>query len=310
MEFASDNAAGVAPAILEAMASANDGFAAGYGDDVVTRRLERRLCELFETRSRGLSGDDRDRRQCIGAGASLAAVGNGDLPCRSRMPWCMNAARRNSTAAACGFSGSTAITASSRRWRSRRRSTSISGSPRTRWCPARCRSPRRANSERSIESTSSRRLLRSSTSAGMMVHMDGARFANALVRLGATPADASWKAGIDVLSFGATKGGALGAEAVVFFDPARAAAMAERRKRGGHLALQAPLRGGAIRGLPAGRSMARACRSRQPHGRSAGGRFDRDRARCRRRRSRPTLFSCCCRRSCTSACRRRALTTT
>src|SRR6202030_2285436 len=70
---------------------------------------------------------------------------------------------------------------------------------------------------------------------GMMVHMDGARFANAVARLGATPAEASWRAGVDVLSFGATKGGALAAEAVVFFDPARAAAMAERRKRGGHL---------------------------------------------------------------------------
>ena len=58
---------------------------------------------------------------------------------------------------------------------------------------------------------------------GMMVHMDGARFGNALSRLGATPAQATWRAGIDVLSFGATKGGAMAAEAVVFFDPAPAA---------------------------------------------------------------------------------------
>jgi threonine aldolase len=70
---------------------------------------------------------------------------------------------------------------------------------------------------------------------GLAVHMDGARFANALVRLGATPAETSWKAGIDVLSLGATKGGAMAAEAIVFFDRARAAGMAERRKRGGHL---------------------------------------------------------------------------
>jgi threonine aldolase len=69
----------------------------------------------------------------------------------------------------------------------------------------------------------------------LAVHMDGARFANALVRLNATPAQATWQAGIDVLSFGATKGGALAAEAVIFFDPARAALFGERRKRGGHL---------------------------------------------------------------------------
>jgi threonine aldolase len=70
---------------------------------------------------------------------------------------------------------------------------------------------------------------------GLAVHMDGARFANALVRQNASPADTTWRAGVDVLSFGATKAGALAAEAVVFFDPARAANMAERRKRGGHL---------------------------------------------------------------------------
>jgi threonine aldolase len=72
-------------------------------------------------------------------------------------------------------------------------------------------------------------------SRALAVHMDGARFANALVRLNATPAQMTWQAGIDILSFGATKGGVMGAEAVVIFDPARAAFFGERRKRGGHL---------------------------------------------------------------------------
>ncbi len=67
------------------------------------------------------------------------------------------------------------------------------------------------------------------------VHMDGARFANALVHLGCTPAEATWKCGVDVLSLGATKNGALGAEAVVFFDPAMARDFERRRKRAGHL---------------------------------------------------------------------------
>jgi threonine aldolase len=69
----------------------------------------------------------------------------------------------------------------------------------------------------------------------MKVHMDGARFANAMVRMNASPAKITWQSGVDVLSFGATKGGALAAEAVVFFDPSAAAHMAERRKRAGHL---------------------------------------------------------------------------
>jgi threonine aldolase len=70
---------------------------------------------------------------------------------------------------------------------------------------------------------------------GLPVHMDGARFGNALARMNVSPAEATWKSGIDVLSFGATKGGAMAAEAVVFFDPSRSAFMAERRKRAGHL---------------------------------------------------------------------------
>jgi threonine aldolase len=67
------------------------------------------------------------------------------------------------------------------------------------------------------------------------VHMDGARFANALAFLGCTPAEATWKCGVDVLSLGATKNGALGADAVVFFDPAMARDFERRRKRAGHL---------------------------------------------------------------------------
>jgi threonine aldolase len=70
---------------------------------------------------------------------------------------------------------------------------------------------------------------------GLKVHMDGARFANALVHLGCSAAEATWKSGIDVLSLGATKNGALCAEAVVFFDLPLAADFERRRKRAGHL---------------------------------------------------------------------------
>ena len=71
---------------------------------------------------------------------------------------------------------------------------------------------------------------------GLKLHMDGARFANAMAYLQCSPAEATWKCGVDVLGFGATKAGALAAEAVVFFDKALATEFAFRRKRGGHLA--------------------------------------------------------------------------
>jgi threonine aldolase len=70
---------------------------------------------------------------------------------------------------------------------------------------------------------------------GLALHMDGARIANAIAALGVTPAEVTWKAGVDVLSLGATKNGALSAEAVVFFDPDMAGDFEFRRKRGGHL---------------------------------------------------------------------------
>jgi len=73
-------------------------------------------------------------------------------------------------------------------------------------------------------------------SLGMKVHVDGARFANAVVALGCAPADLAWRAGVDVLSFGGTKNGMQFGEAVVFFDAALAQEFGRRRMQGGQLA--------------------------------------------------------------------------
>lgn len=73
--------------------------------------------------------------------------------------------------------------------------------------------------------------------AGLMVHLDGARFANVAANSTHTPADLSWKAGVDVMSFGATKNGALGCEAILLFGEARRLApdLRIRAKRAGHM---------------------------------------------------------------------------
>lgn len=71
--------------------------------------------------------------------------------------------------------------------------------------------------------------------ANLPVHLDGARFANALVALGCTAAEMTWKSGVDVVSFGGTKNGCMGVEAVVFFDPDKAWEFELRRKRAAHL---------------------------------------------------------------------------
>jgi len=70
---------------------------------------------------------------------------------------------------------------------------------------------------------------------GLGLHMDGARFANAIAHLGCAPADVTWRAGVDVLSFGFVKNGGMSAEALVFFRPEFAEATLYRRKRAGHL---------------------------------------------------------------------------
>lgn len=74
-----------------------------------------------------------------------------------------------------------------------------------------------------------------SKSYGLSVHLDGARFANAMVALGCTAAEMTWKAGVDAVSFGGTKNGLMGVEAVIFFDPKLAWEFELRRKRGAHL---------------------------------------------------------------------------
>ena len=72
-------------------------------------------------------------------------------------------------------------------------------------------------------------------SHGSLLHLDGARFANACAALGCTPAEMTWKLGVDAVSFGGTKNGCMGVEAVILFDPARAWEFELRRKRGAHL---------------------------------------------------------------------------
>lgn len=83
---------------------------------------------------------------------------------------------------------------------------------------------------------------------GLPTHLDGARFANAMVALGCTAAEMTWKAGIDCVSFGGTKNGCLGVEACIIFDPEKAWEFELRRKRGGHLLSKHRLLSGQMQG--------------------------------------------------------------
>jgi threonine aldolase len=89
-------------------------------------------------------------------------------------------------------------------------------------------------------------------SHGLKLHMDGARFANAVAHLGCSPAAASCDGGVDALSFGCVKNGGMSAEALVFFDPGLAEDVKYRRKRAGHLQSKGRFLAAQIHALLAG----------------------------------------------------------
>jgi threonine aldolase len=234
VNFASDNTAGIAPGILQALAQANDGFALGYGNDALTRRIERTIGDIFECEAAVFLVPTGTAANAL----SLAHV---------TAPWggvlCHEQAHINADecgapeffggglkliglpGAACKLSRATierAIARYSGHVPHHVNAASLSLTQAT-----------EAGTIYRIDEIAA--LCEIAHAHGLAVHMDGARFGNALARMNVTPAEATWKAGIDVLSFGATKGGAMAAEAVVFFDRKRAAFMAERRKRAGHL---------------------------------------------------------------------------
>jgi threonine aldolase len=234
MNFASDNAVGVAPEILAAIAAANQGSALAYGNDAATKRVERRFAELFEREVTVF---------LVPTGTAANALAIAHLT----PPWgaVLCHAEAHIATDECGapefFGGGVKLVGLPGVACKIGADHVTEALERGQWGGPHHVSPAMLSLSQATEAGTIyqpdevRRLAAVAHARGMSVHMDGARLANALARLGVTPADATWKAGVDVLSFGATKGGALGAEAVVFFDPARAAGFAERRKRGGHL---------------------------------------------------------------------------
>ena len=232
MDFRSDNISGAAPEILEAVVRANDGTAGAYGEDDWTARVERRLQEVFETDCRAFP---------IVTGTAANALALALLSPPHGTVFCHEEAHIQ--VSECGavelYTGGAKL-------------LPLPGdhgklAPETLSEALRClpdpdRTVPAAFSLTQITEVGTvygtdevAALSDIARAAGMGVHMDGARFANALVALGCTPAEATWKAGVDVLSFGATKNGALMADAIVVFRPELAETLTYRRLRGGHL---------------------------------------------------------------------------
>jgi len=232
-DFRSDNVAGVAPEVLTALTAAAQGSASSYGEDAITKRVEAKLAELFAhdvtlfTVATGSAANALALAQLVPGWGSVLCHREAHIAtdeCGAPEFYSSGAKLALLDGAHGKISADTVAAHLARDSRGvhhvQPMAVSISQSTEA----GTCYTP----DEIAAIGEAGRK-------HGLKFHMDGARFANALAGLGCSPAEASWKSGVDVLSFGVTKNGAMAAEAVVFFDSALAQDFAYRRKRGGHL---------------------------------------------------------------------------
>ena len=234
LNFASDNVAGVSPEILDAMRRAGQGSASSYGADPQTERLEQLMAELFEHECAVFPVSSGTAANAIALAAvtpSFRAVGCTDCAhihtseCGApefytggakMLPLHTTAGHLEPDALEHAFAEGRAHGVH------QSRIAAVSLTQATEWGTV-----YRPDQVAALADIAHRN--------DAVVHMDGARFGNAVVTLGLSPADATWRAGVDMLSFGATKNGAVAAEAIVVFRPGLAHGIAERRKQSGHL---------------------------------------------------------------------------
>jgi threonine aldolase len=232
MNFASDNGAGVAPEILDAIVASSRVNAPAYGADDYTARAQARLSEVFETKVAAF---------LVATGTAANALALSALV----RPWdavfCHEEAHIHDDE--CGapelFTGGAklvGIAGEGGKITPQGLRETLERFPRglVKSSQPGALSLSQATEAGTVYSVSEVSELSSIARRNRIgVHMDGARFANALVSAKATPADMTWRAGVDILTLGATKNGALACEAVLFFNSAAAEFFAFQRKRGG-----------------------------------------------------------------------------
>ena len=233
MSFESDNITGVASAILAALERANDGTAVPYGNDPLTRRVRARIQELFETEADVF---------LVATGTAANALSLAVMAPPYGAIYCHPESHVHVDE--CGapefYTGGGKLIALPDRG-GKIRADDLEPAVRAIRRGVHQVRPAAVSITQATECGTVytlgevRAIAAAAHALGLKVHMDGARFANALVGLGCSPADATWRAGVDALSFGATKNGALAAEAAVLFERGLDETFAYRQKRGGHL---------------------------------------------------------------------------
>jgi threonine aldolase len=232
LSFRSDNVATVAPEIMRALDAANHGLAAAYGDDQYSALLNRKFSDLFETDvtvfpvSTGTAANALSLATC--------ARPYGAVYCHEEAH--IHTAEGGATEA---FSGGAKLIAL----------PGVNGKVEPQTLAAALKRAERGTTNRpQPDAVSITQATEYGTvyalediaaigscarDAGIRFHMDGARFANALVRLGCSASEMTWRRGVDILSFGATKNGAMGTDAIVVFDKDLAEPLSYRLRRAG-----------------------------------------------------------------------------
>lgn len=235
MFFASDNAGPVAPEIITALAEANEGYSMAYGHDPRSESVRALIRDVFEAPDAFV--------EFAPTGTAANAL---NLGCLAK-PWdsifCHKDAHINvnESGASEFYTGGAKLTPLAGdngkidpKALAEAMATIAAGASADTTCgPLSLTQATEFGTVYALDEI--RDLTRIAKSFGVPCHMDGARFANALVALRCSPAEMSWKSGIDALSFGGTKNGMVGAEAVIFFNPDLGRDFAHRRLRGGHM---------------------------------------------------------------------------
>tara|TARA_R110000868_G_scaffold144412_4_gene363621 strand:+ start:13662 stop:14681 length:1020 start_codon:yes stop_codon:yes gene_type:complete len=237
MNFFSDTTAPAHPRLIEAITAANTGYAPSYGGDAISARVETRLKEIFESDLKLLFAVSGTASNALAL--SVLCPAHGAILCHDEAH-----IHRDERGAPEFYTGGGKLIP----LRGEHAKIDLTELDRVL-----AETPEGFVHTSPVRVLSLSNLTESGTAytpaevaerAGRIkdrpafVHMDGARFANALVSLGCSPAELTWKAGVDVLCFGATKNGALGAEAIILFPSVmdRFEELQVRQKRGGHMA--------------------------------------------------------------------------
>jgi threonine aldolase len=233
MNFASDNIVGASPRVLQSLAEANAGAMAAYGGDEITKRVKARFNEIFER-------DVSVFFVTTGTAANALALSSAVPP----YGLCVCHREAHVIDDECGapeffMHGAklAGLPGTGAKLTAEGVSAYLKGLPKAvKQMPPKALSISQVTECGLVYDLDELKGLgQICREHGLAFHMDGARFANALVSLGCTPAEMTWKQGVDILSFGATKNGCLMAEAIVVFKPELAEALDYRAKRAGQI---------------------------------------------------------------------------